>query len=81
MPSFFSGAPNDTPSSDFSTTKALIPLRSRVGIGDREHGVEVGDPGVGDPPLDPVSTKSSPSRTARVFMLAASEPASGSDRQ
>ena len=26
MPSFFSGAPNETPSSDFSTTNALIPL-------------------------------------------------------
>jgi hypothetical protein len=25
MPSFFSGAPNETPSSDFSTTKAETP--------------------------------------------------------
>ena len=29
MPSFFSGAPNETPSSDFSTTKAVMPLRVR----------------------------------------------------
>ena len=27
MPSFFSGAPNETPSSDFSTTKAEMPPR------------------------------------------------------
>ena len=27
MPSFFSGAPKETPSSDFSTTKAEIPPR------------------------------------------------------
>ena len=26
MPSFFSGAPKETPSSDFSTTKAQMPL-------------------------------------------------------
>ena len=26
MPSFFSGAPNETPSSDFSTTNAEMPL-------------------------------------------------------
>ena len=26
MPSFFSGAPNETPSSDFSSTKAEMPL-------------------------------------------------------
>ena len=26
MPSFFSGAPKETPSSDFSTTKALMPF-------------------------------------------------------
>ena len=26
MPSFFSGAPKETPSSDFSTTNAEIPL-------------------------------------------------------
>ena len=25
MPSFFSGAPKETPSSDFSTTKAVMP--------------------------------------------------------
>ena len=31
MPSFFSGAPNDTPSSAFSTTNALIPLDRRSG--------------------------------------------------
>ena len=27
MPSFFSGAPKETPSSDFSTTKAEMPPR------------------------------------------------------
>ena len=31
MPSFFSGAPNETPSSDFSTTKAEMPLVRSVG--------------------------------------------------
>ena len=30
MPSFFSGAPNETPSSDFSTTNAEMPLRRAV---------------------------------------------------
>ena len=31
MPSFFSGAPKDTPSSSRSTRKALIPLDRAVG--------------------------------------------------
>ena len=29
MPSFFSGAPKETPSSDFSTTNAEMPLAGR----------------------------------------------------
>ena len=29
MPSFFSGAPKETPSSDFSTTNAEMPLGCR----------------------------------------------------
>ncbi len=71
MPSFFSGAPNDTPASDFSTTKAVIPRPGgRVGHG--EHRVEVADAGVGDPALHAVEHQESPSRTARVFIAAAS---------
>ena len=31
MPSFFSGAPNDTPSSDRSTTNAEMPLARAPG--------------------------------------------------
>ena len=31
MPSFFSGAPKETPSSDFSTTNAVMPLERRSG--------------------------------------------------
>ena len=34
MPSFFSGAPKETPSSDFSTTNAEMPLARFVGVGD-----------------------------------------------
>ena len=54
MPSFFSGAPKETPSSDFSTTNAEMPLRPLLGVGHRHHRVVVGDAGVGDPPLDAV---------------------------
>ncbi len=31
MPSFFSGAPKETPSSDFSTTNAEMPFERLVG--------------------------------------------------
>ena len=31
MPNFFSGAPNETPSSDFSTTNAEMPLERFYG--------------------------------------------------
>ena len=54
MPSFFSGAPNDTPTSDFSTTKGADALGAGFRIGDDEDRVEVRDPGVGDPALHAV---------------------------
>ena len=54
MPSFFSGAPKETPSSDFSTTNAEMPLDRFVRVGDGEDGVVLRDPGVGDPALHAV---------------------------
>ena len=46
MPSFFSGAPKEKPSSPFSTTNAEMPLGPRVGVGHCHDGVVLGDAGV-----------------------------------
>ena len=54
MPSFFSGAPKVTPSSDFSTTNAEMPATALLGVGHREHGVVLRDARVGDPALHAV---------------------------
>ena len=54
MPSFFSGAPKETPSSDFSTTNAEMPLAPLLGVGHGHDRVVLRDAGVGDPPLHAV---------------------------
>ncbi len=54
MPSFFSGAPKETPSSDFSTTNAEMPLVRLVGVGHGHHRVVLGLARVGDPALHAV---------------------------
>ena len=55
MPSFFSGAPKETPSSDFSTTNAEMPLAPLLGVGDRHAPCSTPtDAGVGDPALHAV---------------------------
>ncbi len=79
MPSLRSLVPTTNPGSSLCTTNAEMPLAFFSGSVTAITVYQVDTPAFVIQHLVPLSTQSSPSRRARVFIAAASEPASRSE--
>ena len=79
MPSFFSSGPTVKPGSSLWTMNEEIPLAPLSGSVTAITVYQVDLPPLVIQHFDPLSTQLSPSSRARVFIAAASEPASRSD--